>query len=227
MPALSAKHEQFVQLIVRGTRYGWTQGEAYQRAGFRSVGHAAEVCASRLLKKADIQARLAELSAPAFKKAQVTVESLLAELEANIAGATAAQQHGAVNGSVQLMAKLRGLLTDRIEVGGAGAFSPASVDEVIESVGRELGPEAAMVITWTCGDPDEPMPYDELARTTLQGMTLDQALARTEELRLALLQLASDDAKIVEAVEGDPPRDTVDHEALALLTPPKRGTSRR
>jgi hypothetical protein len=197
MPALSAKHEQFVQLVVRGTRYGWTQGEAYQRAGFRSVGHAAEVCASRLLKKADIQARLAELSAPAFKKAQVTVESLLAELEANIAGATAAQQHGAVNGSVQLMAKLRGLLTDRVEIGGPGAFAPSTVEEVLEQVSRELGPGAATVFAWTCGDPDAPMPLDAIARTTLQGMTLDQALARTEELRLALLRVASDDAKVV------------------------------
>jgi len=42
VPALSPKHEQFVQLVVRGVRYGWTQGEAYQRAGFRATGHAAE-----------------------------------------------------------------------------------------------------------------------------------------------------------------------------------------
>src|SRR4051812_40426186 len=103
VPALqNPKHEQFVQLVFRGVRHGWSQGDAYQRAGFRSNGHAAEVSASRLLKKADIQARLAELSAPAFQKAQVTVETLLGELEANIVGATAAQQHGAVNGAIQL-----------------------------------------------------------------------------------------------------------------------------
>lgn len=178
------------------------------------------------VKKADIQARLAELSAPAFKKAQVTVESLLGELEVNIVGATAAQQHGAVNGSVQLMAKLRGLLTDRVEIGGPGSFGPSTVDEVLEQVSQELGPGAATVVAWTCGDPDEPMPYDELARTTLQGMTLDQALSRTEELRLALLRVASDDAKVVEAIEDDPPRDTVGHEPLGLLTRPKRVTGR-
>ena len=44
---------------------------------------------------------------------EATVERLLAELETNIVGATAAQQHGAVNGAVQLMAKLRGLSTSR------------------------------------------------------------------------------------------------------------------
>jgi hypothetical protein len=137
MPALTAKHEQFVQLIARGARFGWTQGEAYQRAGFRATGHTAEVNASRLLKKADIQARLAELAAPAFKKAQVTVESLLAELEANIAGATAAQQHGAVNGAIQLMGKLRGLLTDRVEIGAPGDFGNGfSVDAAISDFGN-------------------------------------------------------------------------------------------
>jgi terminase small subunit-like protein len=148
MPALkNPKHEQFVQLIVRGTKYGWTQGEAYQRAGFKSSGHGAEVNASKLLKKTDIKARLAEIAAPGVKKAQVTVESLLAELEANIVGATVSQQHGAVNGAVALMGKLRGLLVDRVEIGGAGEFQQCeSVDDVLDKLLSEEDPHD--VLAW-------------------------------------------------------------------------------
>ena len=47
------------------------------------------------MKKSEIRARLDELARPAFKKTQITVESLLAELEANIVGATVSGQHGA------------------------------------------------------------------------------------------------------------------------------------
>ncbi|SIO54836.1 hypothetical protein SAMN05443247_07914 [Bradyrhizobium erythrophlei] len=138
MPALkNVKHEQFVQLIGRSARHGWTQGECYQRAGFRSGGHGAEVNASKLLKRTDIRARLGELSAPAFKKSQITVESLLAELEANIVGATVSGQHGAVNGAVALMGKLRGLLIDRVEVGGVDEF--ANLGSVADVAERLLG----------------------------------------------------------------------------------------
>jgi hypothetical protein len=141
----NAKHEAFAQLTIRGTKYGWSQADIYQRAGFRASGHSAEVSASRLMKKPEIRRRLDELAAPAVKKAKVTVESLLAELEANIVGATAAQQHGAVNGAIMLMGKLRGLLIDRVEVGGVGEFDQCnSAEDVIDKLLGEQDPQDAL-----------------------------------------------------------------------------------
>jgi hypothetical protein len=58
---------------------------------------------------------------------------LLDKLEANIAAADAKGQHGAVNGSIGLMAQLRGLLINRTEIGAPGAFTEA---ESIEDVAR-------------------------------------------------------------------------------------------
>jgi hypothetical protein len=67
------------------------------------------------------------------------------------------------------------------------------------------------------------MPVDDVARFTLAGMSLDEALERNDRIREALLQVASDDAQVVEAVpQDDPPHDNVDRQALALLTRPAR-----
>ena len=96
------------------------------------------------MKKSEIRARLDELARPAFKKTQITVESLLAELEANIVGATVSGQHGAVNGAVALMGKLRGLLVDRVEIGGAGEFQQCeNVDDVADILLADIDPADA------------------------------------------------------------------------------------
>jgi len=80
LPALrNSRHEAFCQLTFEGSKYGWSQGTCYMKAGFRSAGHGAETNASRLLKKDDIRRRLAELGEGGAKKARVTAESLIAE----------------------------------------------------------------------------------------------------------------------------------------------------
>jgi hypothetical protein len=65
------------------------------------------------------------------------------------------------------------------------------------------------------------MPIDEIARFTLAAMTLDEALARNEQLREALLKAASDGAVLVEAVPQDDPPDQVDRQTFALPMQPK------
>jgi hypothetical protein len=71
------------------------------------------------------------------------------------------------------------------------------------------------------------MPLEDVARFTLAAMSLDEALARHEQLRVALLEVASDGAQVVKAVpQDDPPRDMVDRQALALLTRPMRKARR-
>lgn len=134
MPVLeNPKHERFCHLVIEGARKGLSQGAIYELAGYKARGHSAEQLGSQLLKNVEIQQRIAELSAPAVRKTQITAESLLNTLEANILAATEKGQHGAVNGSVALMAQLRGLLIDRVEVGEAGEFAGCTtVDQIVD-----------------------------------------------------------------------------------------------
>ena len=228
MPALqNVRHERFAQNIATSTKTTWSNGRCYSEAGFKTDNRSADACAARLLTNANVSARIEELLAPIVQKTRTTVDTLAAQLDAVFDGASGDRQWGAAGSAAALKAKLLGFMREKIEVGGPGAFVPQTVDEVLERVSRELGPEAATVVAWTCGGPDEPMPFDAVARTTLQGMTLDQALSRIEELRLALLRVAGDDAKVVETVEDDPPHDTVDGEAFPPLTRPKHRSTRR
>jgi len=149
------------------------------------------------MKKAEVRARLDEIAAPAFKKSQITVESLLGELEANIIGATAAQQHGAVNGAIQLMGKLRGLLTDRVEV-EVGVGREFKIEELIDQLG---GGDAAVALA----------AVEEL-----------HAGVRAELEEHAAAQATM----IVDPSSQDDPPDQVDRQALAIWMQPKRNGAR-
>jgi len=131
MPTLkNPKHEALAQLIPQGARNGWTQGECYQRAGYRCSGHAAEVAASRLLKNVDIQTRIAELQAPAIRKTGVTVASLLRELEL---ARSAAQTDGQFSSAVAAISgKFRVAGLDREDgIGGSEFAKCETADEVM------------------------------------------------------------------------------------------------
>jgi hypothetical protein len=148
MPALkNAKHERFCQNIVLAKETRWTNGEAYSLAGYSCDGNAAEACASRLLRSDKVQQRIAEIQAPVVRKAQVTVDSLVCELEANIKRADTLGQAGAINGAVALMAKLKGMLIDRTEVGAPGEFAHLQTrEEVYAKLAEELGDEVAAIL---------------------------------------------------------------------------------
>jgi len=142
MPLLkNLKHENFAQAMVRGAAVGWSPADAYQAAGYKpSSRHAAEVCASRLLSLVEVRDRIAELQAAGARKAVVTVETLLAELEAARAAATSAEQFSAATAAIVAKAKLTGLMRDRVEVGGPGAFDRCGTPtEVVDQLLAQLG----------------------------------------------------------------------------------------
>ena len=144
-PLTNRKHERFAQMLIEGAKHGWSQGACYSRAGYKAEGGAAEANASRLLKNAKVQRRLAELAEPGARKARVTVESLLSQLDAALAGATEAKQFGAVNGSLALMGKLTGLLREKIELGPPGSFDSCnSIDEIAEKTLDQLPLDEAL-----------------------------------------------------------------------------------
>jgi phage terminase small subunit len=119
MSLKNPRHELFCQLTPQGAKNGWTQGELYQRAGFKARGHSAETLGCNLLKKVEIQQRIAELQAPAVRKAGVSVASLLAELEQARAAAHNDRQFSASVQAIAGKARLTGF--DRAENGGSGS----------------------------------------------------------------------------------------------------------
>lgn len=119
-------------MIIEAAKRGLPQTWAYEKAGYQADGHSAEVNASRLLNYAELKARIAELGAPAVRKTRVSIESLLNELETTINDARGDGQHSVVVNALTLSAKLVGLLRDRVEIGGVGAFDACeSAEQVI------------------------------------------------------------------------------------------------
>lgn len=110
MPALeNPRHERFAQELAKGK----TQAEAYQIAGYAP----SEPNASRLTSNEKVQARVAEIQERGAIRAEVTVSTLLEELEAARIAALAAatpQSSAAVAASLG-KAKLLGLITDKSE----------------------------------------------------------------------------------------------------------------
>jgi hypothetical protein len=94
------------------------------------------------LTKSTIRGRIDELLARGAERAEVTVASLLEELEV---ARQLAMQKGQASAAVQATmgkAKLTGLIVDRREVGGAGDFSHLTDEELVAEVYRsaqELG----------------------------------------------------------------------------------------
>lgn len=110
---LTAKQERFVLLIVKGE----TQSTAYEKAGYgvKSTKVAA-TNASNLMKKPNIQGRIAELQANLAKKTVITLESLTQELLDIKAKAVAAGSFGPAVAAVVAVAKLHGFMVDKSEV---------------------------------------------------------------------------------------------------------------
>src|SRR4051812_22280392 len=125
MPSLrNVRHEAFAQQLVQAQKYGWTRGAAYSRSGYVAQGQAAESAASRLLKNVEngIAERVQEIMGRGARKAEVTVESLLSELDQVLAGAVDDKQYGAARQAIDSKARLRGLFIEKVEVGAPGQF---------------------------------------------------------------------------------------------------------
>jgi hypothetical protein len=102
------RHERFAQALFEGE----TADAAYLKAGFK----ANRGNASRLKANENISARLAELQAAAAKASEVTVQSLLGELETARVRADNAEQFSASVRAIEAKARVSGLLTQKIEI---------------------------------------------------------------------------------------------------------------
>lgn len=111
MAALSNhKWELFSQELAKGK----TADEAYQAAGYKENRHNA----SRLKTNETILARVAELLERGAIRAEVTVASIIAELDEARELARQVQQPAAMTSASMGKAKIAGLLVDRTELTG-------------------------------------------------------------------------------------------------------------
>jgi hypothetical protein len=115
MPALkNPRHERFAQAVARGA----DAAAAYQSAGYESKGSAAKAAASRLLRNADVSARIAKLRTTpenALTVAEVTAATAIIELEDARQLALKKGQASAAVSATMAKAKLAGLLSDKPE----------------------------------------------------------------------------------------------------------------
>jgi len=110
---LTAKQERFVLLILKGE----VQSTAYEKAGYgvKSTKVAA-TNASNLMKKPNIQGRIAELQAALAKKTVISLESITDDLLEIRLKAIAAGSYGPAVAATVAVAKLHGFMVEKSEV---------------------------------------------------------------------------------------------------------------
>ncbi len=129
MPTLrNPRREKFALALSEGK----SASQAYIDAGYKPCRQNA----ARMMTNDDIKARVAELQAGAAAKAEVTLETILAELADAAVVAKSKGQAQALVLAAMARAKLAGLLVERVEVGAPGDFDGLTSTAAI--VDREL-----------------------------------------------------------------------------------------
>jgi hypothetical protein len=142
MPALkNPRHEAFAQAILFGllnsTRDTYSNGRAYQRAGYlTSNQNASDAAASRLLRKVKpILDRVRELQATLATETKETREKIIAELNQLNERAQAKDAYGAAVSAVLGKAKVLNLMSDQPQDTLRVDFNSA---QSLQDIGRKL-----------------------------------------------------------------------------------------
>lgn len=115
MPALANhKHELFAQGLAKGEN----ATAAYRNAGYSAVGNSAEASASRLLSDVKVQARIAELQERFAIRVEMTVLDIVRQLSEDREFARECESPSAMVSATLGMAKVCGLLKDKVELTG-------------------------------------------------------------------------------------------------------------
>ena len=135
MPILvNARHERFVQELIRGN----SQGDAYLAAGYKSTSaSAAYAHAARLVRNGKVRARLNELQLKEEAKSLLTMEQHLEELRVLREIAKANRQLSAAVRAEELRGKLRGFYVERVEQSNTSQFADMSDEELNNLIVRE------------------------------------------------------------------------------------------
>src|SRR5262249_46927437 len=123
MPPLpNQRQERFVRALVQGK----STSEAYEFAGYRpNRGNA-----TRLKTNEVVQRRISELQQRAARRSEITLNSILEDIEEDRALARELGQTATAMQGNALKAKLKGYMVDRKEVGGPGAFEAMDAEQL-------------------------------------------------------------------------------------------------
>jgi phage terminase small subunit len=135
MPILrNPRREKFAQELAAGH----SAAEAYKRAGYKpNYGNCI-----RLKGNERVAARVAEIQYGGAARAEVTIASVLGELEEARTFAKEKSNPSAMVSATMSKAKILGLIIDRREVGDVGAFDNLTDEQLVEEAwrrARELG----------------------------------------------------------------------------------------
>ena len=126
MPILAnARRECFAQALAEGR----SATEAMEIAGYGDSRNS-----TRLTKNDDVRRRVAELQAGGAARAEVTVATLVQELDQAREMAVERGQASAAVAATMGKAKITGQIVDRAEVGQPGDFSTMSDADLVASV---------------------------------------------------------------------------------------------
>jgi phage terminase small subunit len=137
-PLPNTRQERFVQGLFEGK----SATQAYADAGYRP--HQGN--SSRLRWFEMVQTRLAELQSEAAQNSQVTVASILKELEHARQRADDLDQLSASVKAISEKAKIAGLSVEKVQIQQAEFDDDMSVQEILDKVTAEAGIEAAVAL---------------------------------------------------------------------------------
>ena len=152
MPILeNERYELFAQSLAQGK----TAQQAYSDAGYKP----SRKNAWRLKTNKDIAARVLELRVAASKSAEVSIASLIEELEAARVKATSLNQLSAAVRATAEKAKISGLLVEKQQIEVVNTeYEPTSSVEVLAEVMEKVGEQAARALAAAFG-----LEFDEAA----------------------------------------------------------------
>ena len=173
MPILeNGRWELFAQALAKGE----TATKAYVLAGFKP----SRTNAARLRSNERISARVLELQMAGAKSAEISIASLLAELEEARSKATSLNQLSAAVRATAEKAKISGLLVEKQQIEVVNTeYEPQSANEVLANILERVGEKAARALADAFG-----LEYDAAAiQALVNGSNGSQASARAIEWR--------------------------------------------
>lgn len=177
-PALKLRYDLFVREYIK-TENG---AEAYARVMPNNKREHVKVSAHRILRYPYVQKKLEAVKMALIKKADITIEKILADYQRAMDMADQLEKPEAIVNAATAQAKLVGHLRDRVETGMVGDFDGMEeISDVIAAIAEQEGPEAAAAL----------LDYAN-KRQASQRPVLGQDEASGDEAALSIAKPASD-----------------------------------
>ncbi len=134
------------ELFAQKLAVGEPAVRAYELAGFKP----SRSNASRLSANDNVRRRVRELQETAARSAQVSIESLLGELEDARVRATSLDQLSAAVRAIEAKAKISGVIIERQQVEIKGRWSEEAkqeqTDDILRRIAEEKGEQVAAIV---------------------------------------------------------------------------------